>query len=170
MLEDLIINTLLEGLKKPALVKELVNHVYALQEREPPEITSIKARIRQIDTAISNILEAIKIGIFTKSTKVELENLEKQKEDLEDNLSHVIVATRKFSKEEIKEDIALITSMDYETTEQKRSLIVHFVDKVIVHGNGKIVLYADFFGIKKEVTDIEKEDSKVRIQDAVAHH
>jgi site-specific DNA recombinase len=81
---------LLANVKDELLTPELIALVQAevralIRSRERSEDADVRGRERrlaEVDTAIANVMRAIKAGIFTSSTKAELEALEREKAEL----------------------------------------------------------------------------------------
>ena len=64
-------------------IEAIVSMLMDLQDRENVNLPLYEQQLREVDTAIQNLLNAIQQGILTKSTKGRLEELEAAKEELE---------------------------------------------------------------------------------------
>lgn len=147
-------------LKHPDTLKVLTDNIYKLQDRESPEETSIKDRLKQVDKEIGNIMNAIKAGIFCDTTKEELLKLEGEKKSLDESLSKVQHSYRKFTKEEVRAAIELCQDLPVNTDVQKTSFVTRFVKKVEVYKDGRIVVEADLFSYDAValITNTDKEN------------
>lgn len=68
-------------------IEHIVLRIMEIQQQDNYEIPLYEKQLKEVDESIENILSAIQQGIFTKSTKSRLEELEKRKERLEIDLA-----------------------------------------------------------------------------------
>ena len=68
-------------------IEAIVSMLMDLQGRENVNLPLYEQQLREADTAIQNLLNAIQQGILTKSTKGRLEELEATKEELETRIA-----------------------------------------------------------------------------------
>lgn len=62
-------------------IEAIVSMLMDLQDRDNVNVPLYEQQLREADTAISNLLNAIQQGILTRSTKERLEELEKPPQD-----------------------------------------------------------------------------------------
>jgi len=95
------------------------------RKKDNNSLTSIKSDLQRINISISNILSAIEKGIFTETTKSRLEELEKQRKDLQEKL---VIEESKVSYELTKENIQnFFKNTIKECPEKAIDLFVKFV-------------------------------------------
>lgn len=86
LLENLIVDTVMEELCKPAqidkIVKYLVKSQDSLQERNSA-LSILEKEQRQVENSINNVLSAIERGIITNGTSKRLKELETRQEEIE---------------------------------------------------------------------------------------
>ena len=82
-LEDLVVSETMKLIRDDTVIDSLVAAVMELQNRESTSLPLYEKQLRETETAIQNMLNAIQAGILTSSTKERLEALETQKKDLE---------------------------------------------------------------------------------------
>ena len=82
---------------KKSVRKEWIEDL--VQDRENVNLPLYEQQLREADTAIQNLLNAIQQGILTKSTKSRLEELEATKEELETKIACEKLAKPKVSAE-----------------------------------------------------------------------
>ena len=170
-LEGKVIQSIFFMLKHPDILKALVDNIYKLQDRESPEESSIKERLKQVVKEIGNIMNAIKAGIFCDTTKEELLKLEGEKKSLDNSLSKVQHSYRKFTKEEIKAAIELTQDLPVETEIQRTSFVTRFVNRIDVYKDGRIIVKADLFGYDATALLAQtNNDNIIRIQPSFARH
>ena len=151
-IEDMVIGTILIALKHPDIIKSIVDKVYSMQKDEPEGLSKMKERMKEVETKITNINNAIAMGAFGKSTAELLGNLEREKEDLEKQIAKLYVRDRIFTRSEVLHAIELMSESPIVTDAEKRAFCTCFIKKAIVNDNGDIRVYADLFGLEGEIT------------------
>ena len=150
--------------------ERLAKVIYGLQGKETPEMTSLKERANQTDVEIGNIMTAIKAGIFTKTTKGELEKLEGEKDEVEASINKEAIHHRAYSKAEIKVALQILADYNAETDAQKRAFVATFINRVVVYKTGKIRIYANIFGASTEIQTLDKAINGVRTGTLLPRH
>ncbi len=149
---------------------QLAKIIYSMQEKDSPEVASLKSRMKVVDVQIGNIMNAIKAGIFTKGVKDELQKLEDEKESLQNTMDKEIVRHRKFTKEEIRAAIEIMADYPTENDAKKRMFVGHFVEKVIIYKDGNVKIFANIFGTKTTIEAIEEQVLGVRTEELLLRH
>ena len=92
-IEDLVVSETMKMVMDDEAIEAIVSMLMDLQDRENVNLPLYEQQLREADTAIQNLLNAIQQGILTKSTKGRLEELEATKEELETKLSliHILL-------------------------------------------------------------------------------
>ena len=141
-LEAVVLNGLRHHLMQPGAVADFIER-YQIHQREMDAarhqtMARLRSSLAQTEKEIANIMTAIKAGIFTSSTKAELEGLEARKDKLAHDLH-----TAQQAAPAIPDDLAevyakqveaLVTSLNApETRSEAIDAIRALVDKVIVH-------------------------------------
>jgi DNA invertase Pin-like site-specific DNA recombinase len=91
---DLVETRCLDGLKRELLtperlelaLKEMARLFAERQKQERPERTRLERQLSEVESQLKNLLAAIKQGIYTMSTKLELEALEAKHDQLQSRL------------------------------------------------------------------------------------
>lgn len=138
---------------------QLAKIIYSMQEKD-----SLKFRMKVVDSQIGNIMNAIKVGIFTKGVKDELQKLEDEKELLESTMDKEVVRHRKFTKEKIRAAIEIMSDFPTENDAKKRMLIGHFVEMIVVYKDGKVKIFPNIFGTKTTIAAVEEQALGVRTE------
>ena len=86
-LEDLVVNETMKMLNDDKTIEVIVSMVMDLQNRENTTLPLLEHQLRDTETGIQNMLNAIQQGILTTSTKERLQQLEATKEDLEQRIA-----------------------------------------------------------------------------------
>lgn len=114
-------------------------------------IPSIKEQLRACDKGLKNLLKAIEAGIFTPTTKERMEELERQKEELNISLIRAQMAQPMFTKEEIVKWISRFKYGNINDKAYQREMIDTFLNSVYVYDD-KIVFTYNFRDHAETVT------------------
>ena len=82
-IENIIINETMRTIMDDSVVEYIADLVMELQQREKTDLPRFKEQLTETEKAIENMLNAIQQGIFNKSTKQRLDDLEAIKSDLD---------------------------------------------------------------------------------------
>ena len=104
-------------------------------------IPSIREQLRACDNSLKNLLKAIEAGIFTPTTKERMEELERQKEELNINLIRAQMAQPVFTKEEIVKWISRFKYGSINDKAYQREIIDTFLNSVYVYEDKIIFTY-----------------------------
>ncbi|MCM1062696.1 MAG: recombinase family protein [Eubacterium sp.] len=141
--ENIVTSAVMDIFKDKKLVKRICNTCYSLQNTESAELPALKHQLKQVNKEIDNVMNAIKKGIITKSTKSTLEKLEQQQEELERAISIEKIKRPVISKEHIEAWIMRFAKTDLTNAEQKQRLIDVFVNSVHVYKD-KMVVFLNY--------------------------
>ncbi|WP_277668985.1 recombinase family protein [Caproiciproducens galactitolivorans] len=102
-------------------------------------INGLKERIRQNQNEIDNIIRAIKAGIFSQSTKNELEKLESEAELLKDQLLEAeTMQSPEYTKEAISAWLSKIAARTKKSENENKYLLYSFVSAVYAYEDGTV--------------------------------
>lgn len=77
ILENCVLTLTMQMFNNKALIKRICDTCYSMQSTESTQLPALKKQLKQNKKEIDNILKAVKAGLITKSTKAELERLER---------------------------------------------------------------------------------------------
>ncbi len=144
-----------------------------MQNTESSEVPILKKQLKAVKNEIANVMNAIKAGIITKSTKQTLTELEEKQEAIEVALAQEQICRSILSREQIEFWIMQFAKTDFKDEEQKQRLIDIFINSVFVYEDrlvvflnfkeGEVALSLDDVneGIKKENTQETLECSSL---------
>ena len=98
-IEDLVVSETMKMVMDDAAIEAIVSMLMDLQDRDNVNVPLYEQQLRETETAINNLLNAIQQGILTRSTKERLEQLEARRDDLEAKLACEKLAKPKVSAE-----------------------------------------------------------------------
>ena len=123
------------------VIDRVADAIIAIQGQENPMIPSIKEQLRVCDNSLKNLLKAIEAGIFTPTTKERMEELERQKEELNISLIRAQMAQPVFTKEEIVKWISRFKYGNINDKAYQREIIDTFLNSVYVYEDKIIFTY-----------------------------
>ena len=133
------------------VIDRVADAIIAIQGQENPMIPSIKEQLCVCDKGLKNLLKAIEAGIFTPTTKERMEELERQKEELNVSLIRAQMAQPVFTKEEIIKWISRFKYGNINDKAYQREMIDTFLNSVYVYDD-KIVFTYNFRDHAETVT------------------
>ena len=101
-LEDLVVNQTMQLVKDDSAMESIIAKVMELQNKENTNIPLYEKQLRNAESGIQNMLNAIQAGILTSSTKERLEQLEETKRELEARIAEEKLAKPKVTEEFIR--------------------------------------------------------------------
>ena len=108
-------------------------------------------QLKEAETGINNLLNAIQQGILTPSTKNRLEELEAAKEDLEIRIANEKLAKPKLTAEFVTMWLERFRKLDMRKKEHRQQLIDTFVNSVYLFDD-KLTLHINYKDGTKTVT------------------
>ena len=82
-LEDLVVNETMKLVEDDASMNAIIAKVMELQNQESTDLPIYEKQLKETEVGITNMLNAIQMGILTSSTKERLEALEEQRKELQ---------------------------------------------------------------------------------------
>ena len=132
-----------------------------LQGRENTNLPLYQQQLRETETKIENLLKAITEGVFMKSTKTLLEELEAAKEELENR-----IALEKLEKPQISEEfmrfwLHRFRKLDMAKKEHRQMLIDVFINAMFLYDDKMLITFNYKEGTKTiTFDDIKNEGSE----------
>ena len=160
-LEDLVVNQTMQLVKDDAAMESIIAKVMELQDRENTNLPLYEKQLRDAESGIQNMLNAIQAGILTSSTKERLEQLEETKRELEARIAEEKLAKPKVTEEFIRFWLLRLRKLDMSLKDQRQALVDTFInaiylydDKVLITFNYKEGTQTVTFG---EATEVASE-------------
>ena len=147
--------------KDDAAMESIIAKVMELQNKENTNIPLYEKQLRDAESGIQNMLNAIQMGILTSSTKERLEQLEETKRELEVRIAEEKLAKPKVTEEFIRFWLLRFRKLDMSLKDQRQALVDTFInaiylydDKVLITFNYKEGTQTVTFG---EATEVASE-------------
>ena len=155
-LEDLVVNATLEMLQDDQAIDAIVEMVMQLQDQENTTLPLLEKQLKETETGIQNMLNAIQAGILTSSTKERLEALEAQKKELEVRITEEKLAKPKLSPDFVKFWLTRFRKLNPQIKSHRETLVNTFVNAIYLYDD-KVLLTFNY-----------KEGTKIISMDDVA--
>ena len=160
-IEDLVVAEAMKMVMDDDVVDAIVSMLMDLQGRENTNLPLYQQQLRETETKIENLLKAITEGVFTKSTKTLLEELEAAKEELENR-----IALEKLEKPQISEEfmrfwLHRFRKLDMAKKEHRQMLIDVFINAIFLYDDKMLITFnykegtqtITFHDVKNEVSE-----------------
>ena len=102
MLEDLVVNETMKLVEDDASMNAIIAKVMELQNQESTDLPIYEKQLKETEVGITNMLNAIQMGILTSSTKERLEALEDQRKELQARIAEERLAKPKMKEEFVR--------------------------------------------------------------------
>ena len=157
----MVVNQTMQLVKDDAAMESIIAKVMELQNKENTNIPLYEKQLRDAESGIQNMLNAIQAGILTSSTKERLEQLEETKRELEARIAEEKLAKPKVTEEFIRFWLLRFRKLDMSLKDQRQALVDTFInaiylydDKVLITFNYKEGTQTVTFG---EATEVASE-------------
>lgn len=143
-LEDLVIKSTLEHVLNHDTIEQIIDQMlkYQAEQKKNSACSILRQQLNEVSGYINNMLDAIKHGIITPSTRSELMSLEEEKADLEQKIAH----------EELQEAVPLTRERilfwfeqfaEFNTDDEnaRQYLVTYFINQVIAYDDKIIIIY-----------------------------
>ena len=159
-LEDLVVNEVMKVVMDDKAIEAIVSMVMDLQDRENTSLPLYEQQLREAETGIQNLLNAIQQGILTKSTKSRLEELEAAKEDLEIKIANEKIAKPRISPEFVTFWLHKFRKLDVRQQSHRKMLIDAFVNAIYLYDDKLVLTFNYKDGTRTITLDDVKEAAK----------
>ncbi len=140
-IENLVVRLTKQTVLKDDVIEQIADTVYNLQSKENTIIKVLKENLREVETGINNMLNAIQQGIVTSSTKQRLEDLEHRKSEIEVAILNEEIEHPVLTKEQIIFWINRFKDMDMGNENNCQCLIDTFVNSVYLYDDKIVITY-----------------------------
>ncbi len=156
-IEDLVVDATMKMVMDDTTIEAIVSMLMDLQDRDNVNIPLYEQQLKETNSSIQNILNAIQQGILTKSTKSRLEELEVAKEELEIKIANEKLAKPKISKEFMTFWLHRFRKLDVSQKSHRKMLIDAFVNSIYLYDDKMLVTFNFKDGTKTIAFDDVKD-------------
>ena len=140
-LEDLVVNQTMQLVKDDAAMESIIAKVIELQNKENTNIPLYEKQLRDAESGIQNMLNAIQAGILTSSTKERLEQLEETKRELEARIAEEKLAKPKVTEEFIRFWLLRFRKLDMSLKDQRQALVDTFINAIYLYDDKVLITF-----------------------------
>ena len=140
-LEDLVVNQTMQLVKDDAAMESIIAKVMELQDRENTNLPLYEKQLRDAESGIQNMLNAIQAGILTSSTKERLEQLEETKRELEARIAEEKLAKPKVTEEFIRFWLLRFRKLDMSLKDQRQALVDTFINSIYLYDDKVLITF-----------------------------
>ena len=138
-IEDIVINETMRTIMDDSVVEYIADLVMELQQRENTDLPRFKEQLTETEKAIENMLNAIQQGIFNKSTKQRLDDLEAAKSDLDIKILQEEMQRPLLTRAQVIFWIHRFRKLDITQADQRQRLVDSFINAIYLYDD-KIIL------------------------------
>mgnify|MGYP002525877644 CR=1 FL=1 len=140
-LEDLVVNQTMQLVKDDAAMESIIAKVMELQNKENTNIPLYEKQLRDAESGIQNMLNAIQVGILTSSTKERLEQLEETKRELETRIAEEKLAKPKVTEEFIRFWLLRFRKLNMNQKDQRQALVDTFINSIYLYDDKVLITF-----------------------------
>ena len=140
-IENLVIIQTMKLVNDEETVRAIAAMLLDMQERENTNLPLLTVQLKETQRGIDNLLNAIQQGIFTKSTKSRLEELEVAKEELEIKIANEKLAKPKLTEEQILFYLHKFRVLDMSKQSHRQRLIDTFINRIYLYDDKLIITF-----------------------------
>ena len=140
-LEDLVVNETMKLVEDDASMNAIIAKVMELQNKENTNIPLYEKQLRDAESGIQNMLNAIQAGILTSSTKERLEQLEETKRELEARIAEEKLAKPKVTEEFIRFWLLRFRKLDMSLKDQRQALVDTFINAIYLYDDKVLITF-----------------------------
>ena len=173
-LEDLVVNQTMQLVKDDAAMESIIAKVMELQDRENTSLPLYEKQLRDAESGIQNMLNAIQAGILTSSTKERLEQLEETKREFEARIAEEKLAKPKIKEEFIRFWLMRFRKLDMTQPEQWQALVDTFINAIYLYDDMVLITF-NYEDAKKQTLAkmsriYDEISNRFQATSAVLHH
>ena len=131
----------IDPLTAPFVMESIIAKVMELQNKENTNIPLYEKQLRDAESGIQNMLNAIQAGILTSSTKERLEQLEETKRELEARIAEEKLAKPKVTEEFIRFWLLRFRKLDMSLKDQRQALVDTFINSIYLYDDKVLITF-----------------------------
>ena len=140
-LEDLVVNQTMQLVRDDAAMESIIAKVMELQDRENTNLPIYEKQLRDAESGIQNMLNAIQAGILTSSTKERLEQLEETKRELEARIAEEKLAKPKVTEDFIRFWLLRFRKLNMNQKDQRQALVDTFINSIYLYDDKVLITF-----------------------------
>jgi len=140
-LEDLVVKETMKLVEDDASMNAIIAKVMELQNQESTDLPIYEKQLKETEVGITNMLNAIQMGILTSSTKERLEALEDQRKELQARIAEERLAKPKMKEEFVRFWLLRFRKLDMTQPEQRQALVDTFINAIYLYDDKVLITF-----------------------------
>ena len=140
-LEDLVVTETMKLVEDDASMNAIIAKVMELQNQESTDLPIYEKQLKETEVGITNMLNAIQMGILTSSTKERLEALEEQRKELQARIAEERLAKPKMKEEFVRFWLLRFRKLDMTQPEQRQALVDTFINAIYLYDDKVLITF-----------------------------
>ena len=140
-LEDLVVKETMKLVEDDASMNAIIAKVMELQNQESTDLPIYEKQLKETEIGITNMLNAIQMGILTSSTKERLEALEEQRKELQARIAEERLAKPKMKEEFVRFWLLRFRKLDMTQPEQRQALVDTFINAIYLYDDKVLITF-----------------------------
>ena len=157
-IEDLVVGETMKMVMDDKAIEAIVSMLMDLQDRDNVNVPLYEQQLREAETAIGNLLNAIQQGVLTRSTKERLGELENRRDELENRLACEKLSKPKVSAEFMTFWLHRFRKLDVRQQSHRKMLIDTFINAIFLYDD-KMVITFNYKEGTKTITFAELQEA-----------
>ena len=140
-LEDLVVRETMKLIQDDAVIDKIVQLVMDVQNQENTTIPLLEKQLREVNKKLDNLMKAIEDGLYTRTTKERLEELEIQKDELTAKIADEKLKNPSFNEGFIRFWLMKFRKFDISQKKQRKALIEIFVNAIFLYDDRILITF-----------------------------
>ena len=136
-----MVNQTMQLVRDDDAMESIIAKVMELQNKENTNLPLYEKQLRDAESGIQNMLNAIQAGILTSSTKERLEQLEETKRELEARIAEEKLAKPKVTEEFIRFWLLRFRKLDMSLKDQRQALVDTFINSIYLYDDKVLITF-----------------------------
>ncbi len=150
LIEEYVIRKAVQAISEPETVDKIIAQVLDLQDRENAALLSLEAQLRDVRTAINNIVKAVESGMANRTLQNRLSELEGEELRLGNNIEKEKALHPKLTEEQIRFMLAKYAELDTSVARNREKLIDNLIGSIILYDDGRLIITFNYRDKKVE--------------------
>ena len=156
-IEDRVIKLTMEAISNDAVIEKMADSAMMLLSEGNEVVPVLEAQLKTVQNAIHNIVQAIEQGVFTRSTKIRLDELEAEENKLKQSIREEVAKQPTVTKEMILFVLRRFRDLDMRVQKNRERLIDGLIKAIIVYDD-RFEVYLTYYDEAITIPTIEELD------------
>lgn len=169
VIEPLVIDAALTILHDDELLEFIIDRTwnfYQAQDQSKAELESLERQLRQVETAIGNLVRAIEMGIFNESTKARMDELTEQQQQIKASIAECTLVNRfQLTRKIIAFFLYDLRNLDTSKVDSQKRIINTFINSIYLYDD-HFTIHFNYSGDSTRVKYFDVESASYDISPA----